>query len=306
MRTCSSFLAGLIVTLFSYPSRAAVLYVDVNSGSASPPYTNWASAANKIQDAVDLATDGDLILVADGVYYSGNTNVGGGASRVVLLRQVTVQSVNGPAVTTIAGQVSNPAIRSVHMNDGAKLIGFTLSGGRGVTDGGGALCAPGAILSNCVISGSVALRVGGGVRGAIMYNCRVTGNSAPGYNSIYNGYGGGVYESTCYNCTLDGNWANYIGGGSGNSTLNGCLLTGNYVSPTTGWGWGGAAWGGTLNGCTVVNNWIYYGNIVIDGGGTSSTTVSNSIVYNNTPNNISAGTVNYCCTIPLPAEGEGN
>ena len=44
---------------------AALHYVDVNSTNATPPYTNWTTAATNIQDAVDAAVAGDEIVVTN-------------------------------------------------------------------------------------------------------------------------------------------------------------------------------------------------------------------------------------------------
>src|SRR5437899_6123242 len=46
---------------------AEVHYVDVNSTNATPPYTNWASAATNIQHAMDAAVAADEIVVTNGV-----------------------------------------------------------------------------------------------------------------------------------------------------------------------------------------------------------------------------------------------
>jgi len=46
---------------------AGVHYVDVNSTNATPPHTNWATAATNIQDAVDAAVAWDEIVVTNGV-----------------------------------------------------------------------------------------------------------------------------------------------------------------------------------------------------------------------------------------------
>jgi hypothetical protein len=54
------FLTGTI-------SKATVRYVS-KTGSSTPPYTSWATAADSIQKCINICVFGDTIYVANGVY----------------------------------------------------------------------------------------------------------------------------------------------------------------------------------------------------------------------------------------------
>jgi hypothetical protein len=214
---------ALALFLFSSASAlSAVHYVDLNSTNATPPYTNWATAATNIQDAVDAAVEGEEIVVTNGIYATGGHVVGRVANRVAVDKPLHVRSVNGAQFTTIAGGGS----RCVYLTNGASLFGFTLTSGLA---GGGGFSDP---------SGG-----GGGAYGGTLSNCTLTDNVAEGV-------GGGACNSTMNNCTLTGNNTANYGGGSYGCTLNNCTLTGNSAGP----GSGGGAYGGTLNNCIVYFN----------------------------------------------------
>ncbi len=59
---------SLLTFDFSPELYATIRYVS-KTGSSTPPYTNWATAADSIQKCINICEDGDTIYVANGVYY---------------------------------------------------------------------------------------------------------------------------------------------------------------------------------------------------------------------------------------------
>jgi len=297
MAACSQPLTFFAMILVGLNASATVLYVDINSASPTLPYTDWSTAATNIQDAVDVANPGDIILVTNGVYQTGGGFAASQTNRVALTKPLTVQSVNGHAVTVIQGyQVpgttnGNSAVRCAYLANGSTLIGFTLTNGATgpFGRGGGAWCqSASAVLSNCVLTGNAAY-IGGGEGGGTLNNCMLTGNHAIG------GDGGGASGGVLNNCLLVSNTASHLGGGVNSATLTNCVVTGNSASE------GGGIFGSTLVNCTVVRNSASS----LAGGVHEARLLLNSIIYYNeapTGSNVASplGGVKYCCTIPVP------
>src|ERR1035437_560572 len=294
MKPCRYQWVVIFWMLFLFHASATVRYVNVSNSSPASPYTNWLTAATNIQDAVNVAGVTDTVLVTNGIYQYGG-NWGGyfsedfGSNRVHIASGLTVQSINGPAVTIIKGyQVpgttnGNNAVRCVLMDGGTTLSGFTLTNGAtpvAYYAGGGVYCDSSAslvtncIITNCIITGNVADGDGGGVACYVfgthctLINCTISNNI-----SVHR-HGGGVAYCTLTNCILTGNsapdGANGGGGGGYSNILINCTLTGNKASG------GGAALGCSLTNC-ILNNISTTGG----GGGAGSSTLVSCLVISN-------------------------
>jgi hypothetical protein len=309
-----SLLSGTRIPVF-----AATLYVDVNSTNPIPPYSDWSSSAQTIQDAVDAATNGDLVLVTNGVYQTGGRVVYGAlTNRVVVTKPLILQSVNGPAFTAIQGfqQSYGPAaVRCIYLTNGAILSGFTLTNGGTLTvsdstdsRGAGAWCESQSVLitncifggnkswgsgagafsgsaSNCIFINNSAIGAGGGACGAILFNCTF------GNNSGYGG-GGGAANSTLYECALTNNSAQLNGGGA----AIGCALTRCNLGANSAASSGGGAVNSFLTNCALMGNSTIYG----DGGGASSSTLYLCTLLTNAARNNGGGAADstvFACTI---------
>ncbi|HTY88668.1 MAG TPA: PKD domain-containing protein [Candidatus Acidoferrum sp.] len=232
MRT--AFHLSITVLLLTTSNVLAVTHYVAPSGSSpTPPYTNWATAATNIQQAVNAAAANDNVLVTNGVYPGG----------VIVTNPLALLSVNGPEFAVIDGGGTN---RCVSLNNGASLAGFTLTNGWASDNGGGVWCAStNAFVTNCVIVGNSAnggpTSCGGGAYLGSLDHCTLAGNSAA--------YGGGVFGSRLSTCVLAGNGAQWDGGGAMQSTLSNCTLTGNSAVTQ-----GGGAFGCTLYNCIVYLN----------------------------------------------------
>ncbi|MGN6554773.1 MAG: choice-of-anchor Q domain-containing protein [Verrucomicrobiota bacterium] len=284
--------------------------MDINNANAAPPYTTWASAATTIQEAIDLADIGDQIWVTNGIYETGGRAIYGLTNRIALTKAITVQSVNGPAVTIIKGyQIPSStngasAVRCAYLTNGSALTGFTLQGGAtgtavGATDGGGIWCeSTNAFITNCVLVSNSANVSGGGTYKGTLVNCMLTNNAA-----LF-GSGGGSSGSILKRCILLGNVALSSGGGAYGGNLENCIVIGNRAQN------GGGMYDGSARNCTIISN-----TASTSGGGFYSVTPTavpiNCIMYYN---NASAGSsgdsygpfATNCCVLNASVERSSN
>ena len=282
---------------------AGTLYVDLGGTSAGPG-TTWSNAFHTIQGAVDVALEGDTVLVSNGVYSTAQTVAPGQSvsNRVTIAKNIVVCSVNGPTETVITGggDMGPGAIRCAYVAGGT-LAGFTLTGGRtgyayNSTSGGG-LYAQEAVISNCVVENCKAFLYGGGIYAleSLISDCIVQSNatdiSSFGYGNFSGGGGiylhGGVLENSLITANKasdarqdaqneEGEPAGEGGGilADDGAVILGCTVTHNQTGRGSdgrpwegGRGTGGGNGGGILmqNG-GMVSNCLVHSNSTGDGG----------------------------------------
>ena len=242
----------------SQVAQATIHVVNAAGVNPAAPYLTWATAATNIQDAVNAAGIGEIVLVTNGVYAFGGQAVSGNlTNRVALTQPLTVVSANGWAVTAIQGawdpiSTNGPgAVRCAYVANGAVLNGFTLQNGatratgdtypgEALESGGGAFCNSAAgVVANCVISNNSAI-YGGGFANGTLNNSLVLFNQTYAYGpgeftpSLGYGYGAGAYDATLNNCTVVYNFNNVnqtkpdFGAGTYNGMNNNSVVLDNY------------------------------------------------------------------------------
>jgi hypothetical protein len=233
MRRHSLLLSAGCWIFFCFNASATVFYVDVNCTNPVPPYADWSTASTDIQSAIDAATDGDQILVTNGIYQMGGKAMSGNlTNRIALNKAVCVQSFNGPWATVIQGAGptnGNSAIRCAWLTNGAVLAGFTVQGGAtrtfggdDLSSGGGIWCASSnAIVENCLILSNTAESHGGGTFQGRINNSLFMGNGNPFAEEV-----GAAYFANLDNCTIVSNRAYAVFG----SYLTNCIVYYNGIN----------------------------------------------------------------------------
>ena len=297
MKQMQGFLVSVLLLGTALPLPADTHYVSPSGGSIAP-YTSWQNAARTIQEAVDAASDGDTVLVGDGVYDTGGTvPYGTLKSRVCIDKSITVRSLNGPEHTAIVGEgpIGSNAVRCVYMaHYNAVFTGFTVSNGHTLgflpqdqpqsqEDGGGIYASLGGTISDCVVVSNACTTWGGGVRiqnRGLVHGCTFIGNSGD--------YGGGLSldnASVVSNCVFVGNTGLRQGGGARsemNARITACTFERN-SSPEG---------GGIYHDGGVVSNCVCRSNEATRGGGIfffTGSYVKNSIIADNTAEVIGGG-----------------
>jgi hypothetical protein len=282
-----SYPTGVTATVMMSVALPTNYYVNLVNPNPVPPYSYWSTAATNIQDAVNVATPGSTVLVTnptviipggDGpnktnyvaIYQYGGTTVKEGqyiySYRVGITNPITLQSVNGPAVTYINGAQTANGSGGLYLTDGVNLSGFT------ITNGWIFSTSTNATITNCIITHceNEAQSGGGGAYSGTFYNCTFTANT--GFP-----YGGAALMSVLNNCLISNNSAGY-GGGVCGGIANNCVIVTNTATSAGGGGvYANPSYPTVLNNCLVSNNIARS----VDGGGVFNLTQSTPGYYTN-------------------------
>ncbi|UCH10251.1 MAG: T9SS type A sorting domain-containing protein [Fidelibacterota bacterium] len=287
--------------------RIAYLVIMLGGSAVHATIINVPADIDSIQGGINLAHDGDTVLVQPGTYVE-NINL---CAKRITLGSLTLVAGDTSYIsrTIIDGDSVGNVIRIESGEDSTTIInGFTTINGA-AEFGGGIYCNDSSPrLMNLAVRGNRA-DYGGGIR-CLNSSPEVT-NVLISHNAA--GHGGGGMDNfgsspTLLNCTFLNNSAVDYGGGLSNDlsspALTGCVFSGN--TSNTGGGISNYTYSDVLlYSCTIVNNEAITGGGMWNGG--SSPIITNSIFWDNAPDEISgtSSTVTYS-NFQGGYPGEGN
>ncbi len=263
---CGSIL--LAIALFSSIGFSAEIYVPDDQPT--------------IQDAIKASAQGDTVVVRPGTYVE-NVNFNGKA--------ITVRSELGPRVTVIDGNQTGSCVTFFSLEAADSVIeGFTLTNGSGDLiwgEGGGVHCnsSSSPTIRNNVIVKNTSL-CGGGIScntksSPVIIGNLIMDNDGPSA-------GGGIFCLTSSSPHIVNN-----------------IITGNHVANAT----GGAIYIGYSSDPVITNN-TFFANSAGNGGGIyvyqSKPKITNTIFWDNVPNELPAGLDVTYCDVKGGYAGTGN
>lgn len=261
----------IIITLTLIVSMTSSVYATIISVPLDQP---------TIQDGIDIATECDTILVADGIYRGiGNTNI------LPLVENLVIMSENGSDSTFIICSNEKGFVISSSLTDSTIIQGFTIDSARiGIESYNtkiqikdciiksafvlGIYCEGGApLVDNCTITGCYGTGIELTLDTSLITNCEITNNTSEEAGGIsFNRYS----NATMQNCIISGNTAKHrslggSGGGIGiwssSPRIENCIIKDNIAD----FNGGGVHCSMTTDYPTFVNC-LFLGNQSPDGG----------------------------------------
>ena len=233
------------------PVSAATVYVDQASPNPEPPYSTPATAAHGIQDAVDVTTNGDTVVVEPGTYNLTN--------QITVTNGILLESSGGAGQTILSAQTNFSGPTNVWClwvsNSDAVVDGFTIQCPSGSEVAAATFVADGTV-QNCDFTNYTIYTFGS----EIVMGGGVLSNSTVCYLGGPSGNGSAIY---CYNGSLvtdcrilnSGKLPETKGIYLEGSTVTNSLICGShYVAP----GGGGPALyaiSSSIIHCTITNSW---------------------------------------------------
>jgi len=249
---------------------ASVALVALSGSLLSASIIHVPADQPTIQDAINVANTGDVVLVAAGTYSENISFLG---------KAITVKSASGSKVTLIDGGHNGPVV-TFNSGEGSKsvLIGFTLQNGTATFNSqydGGGIYVTGAspTITNNIIQNNTGCNAGGGIAlefsSARVQNNLIKNNFQSGCSGGTGGGGiniGGAGSAVIIGNRIQNNAWGSNGGGISLFAAGTPLLQNNIITQnSSSGGQGGGIWIVNDSNALIVQN-LFAGNTASQGG----------------------------------------